>query len=131
MRRISISLPVRNIKAAKAFFSELGFLFREEAGGGGMACMVLDQNIHVMLLDEDRFHHSVDGALRHITDSAGFVISLSADSQQEVDHMVARAIAAGGKPWPILEQRPLYSGSFQDLDGHVWQLTCGPERCPD
>jgi hypothetical protein len=39
-----------------------------------------------------------------------------------VDETVAKAIAVGGKPWPIMEERPVYSGSFQDLDGHIWQL---------
>lgn len=48
---------------------------------------------------------------------------LSADSKEQVDEMVAKAIAAGGKPWkPILEQGPMYGGSFQDLDGHVWEV---------
>jgi uncharacterized protein len=49
--------------------------------------------------------------------------ALSADSKQEVDEMVAKAMAAGGKPWkPIMDESPMYSGSFQDLDGHVWEV---------
>ena len=37
--------------------------------------------------------------------------------------MVEKAIAAGGKPWkPILEEGPMYGGSFQDPDGHVWEV---------
>ncbi|MBA3895030.1 MAG: glyoxalase, partial [Gemmatimonadales bacterium] len=36
---------------------------------------------------------------------------------------VAKAIAAGGKPWkPVMEEGPMYGGSFQDPDGHVWEL---------
>ena len=35
----------------------------------------------------------------------------------------APAIAAGGKPWkPTMDQGPMYGGSFQDLNSHVWEL---------
>ena len=36
--------------------------------------------------------------------------------------MARHGIAVGGKPWPVMEERPVYSGSFADLDGYVWQL---------
>ncbi|HYZ57197.1 MAG TPA: hypothetical protein VE733_27350 [Streptosporangiaceae bacterium] len=134
MRTIFVSLPVRNMAVSKAFFSELGFTFRPELCGNEIACMIVDRNIHVMLVAEDRFRDSVDSEMRHATASTGFVTSLSAGSEQEVDQTVTKAIAAGGKPWPIVEECPVYSGSFQDLDGHVWQLIYQPQpdkRCHD
>lgn len=124
MRTISLSLPVSNLQVFKAFFAELGFTFSLELSGDETACMIVDQNICVMLVNEERFRDSVGGEIRDATASAGFVTGLSADSAREVDQTVAKAIAAGGRPWPIREDRPVYSGSFQDLDGHVWQLIC-------
>ena len=48
---------------------------------------------------------------------------LSADSRAQVDDTLAKALAAGAKPWkPILDMGPMYGCSFQDLDGHVWEL---------
>ena len=123
MRTIHVSMPVRNLQVSRAFFADLGFTFSAELSGGETACMVVDQNICVMLVAEDRFRNSVDGDICQ-TANASFVTSLSAANEQEVDDMVAKAISAGGKPSPIMEERPVYSGSFQDLDGHIWQLTC-------
>lgn len=124
MRTICVSLPVRNLAVSKAFFAELGFTFSRECSGEGTACIIVDRNIYVMLVAEDRFRDTVDGEIRWATAGAGLVTGLSAGSAREVDETVAKAIAVGGKPWPIMEEeRPVYSGSFQDLDGHVWQLT--------
>ncbi len=123
MRTICVSLPVRNLAVSKAFFAELGFTFSRECSGEGTACIIVDRNIYVMLVAEDRFRDAVDGEIRWATAGAGLVTGLSAGSAREVDETVAKAIAMGGKPWPIMEERPVCSGSFQDLDGHVWQLT--------
>ena len=123
MRTICVSLPVRNLAVSKAFFAELGFTFSRECSGEGTACIIVDRNIYVMLVAEDRFRDAVDGEIRGATAGAGLVTGLSAGSAREVDETVAKAIAMGGKPWPIMEERPVCSGSFQDLDGHVWQLT--------
>ncbi len=52
-------------------------------------------------------------------------MSLSAESQEQVDEIVAKAIAGGGKPWkPSMEEGPVYGPSLQDLDG-----TSGISRC--
>lgn len=123
MRTIRVSLPVRNLQVSKAFFAELGFTFSPEPAGGQTACMPIDRNIVVTLVAEDHFQDRAGGDVGTTGAAARFVTSLSAGSEQEVDRAVAKAVAAGGKPWPIIEDSPVYSGSFQDLDGHVWQLT--------
>ena len=48
---------------------------------------------------------------------------LSASTRDEVDELVRRAVEAGGKPWKdTFSEGPMYGGSFQDLDGHVWEV---------
>ena len=48
---------------------------------------------------------------------------LSADSRPEVDDLVTRALAHGGKPWlDKIEDGPMYGHSFADPDGHVWEV---------
>jgi predicted lactoylglutathione lyase len=85
--------------------------------------MVVDQNIFVMLLFEERFADFVTGEISDATTATEVITCLSTDSREQVDDLVARAIAAGGKPWkPAVEDGPMYGGSFQDLDGHVWEL---------
>jgi predicted lactoylglutathione lyase len=85
--------------------------------------MVVDRNIYVMLLVEERFRQFVNGDLVDATSATEVMTGLSVDSRAQVDELLATAIAAGGKPWkPVVEDGPMYGGSFQDLDGHVWEL---------
>ena len=123
MRMIFVNLPVKDLEASKAFFGELGFDFNPEFTDDTAACMVVDQNIFVMLLIEERFRDFINDDIADAASTTEVLTALSADSREEVDETIAKAIAAGGKPWkPPLDEGPMYGGSFQDLDGHVWEL---------
>jgi uncharacterized protein len=123
MRMIFVNLPVKDLASSTAFFSELGFEFNAGFTDDGAACMVVDQNIFVMLLAEDRFRDFINGEISDATKATEVLTCLSADSREHVDDLVGRAIAAGGKPWkPAIAEGQMYGGSFQDLDGHVWEL---------
>jgi uncharacterized protein len=123
MRMIFVNLPVENLTASRAFFTALGFEFNSDFSDASCACMVVDRNIFVMLLVRERFGQFVIGRIADATAGTEVITCLSAKSREEVDETVARAIAAGGRPWqPQVEDGPMYGGSFQDLDGHVWEL---------
>lgn len=123
MRMIFVNLPVRDLPASRAFFTGLGFAFNADFSDDHAACMVVDQNIFVMLLVEERFAGFVTGEVSDATTATEVITCLSTDSREQVDDLVARAIAAGGNPWrPAVEDGPMYGASFQDLDGHVWEL---------
>jgi len=123
MRMIFVNLPVKDLAASKAFFTELGFAFNQEYSDNDAACMVVDENIFVMLLEEGRFKDFINGEIADATTTTESITCLSVDSKEQIDETVAKAIAAGGKPWkPTLEEGPMYGGSFQDLDGHAWEL---------
>jgi len=120
---IFLNLPVKDLAASKEFFSELGFEFNPEFSDDKVACMIVDENIFVMLLVEERFRDFINDEIADATRTTEAIICLSADSKEQVDELVAAAIAAGGKPWkPAMDEGPMYGGSFQDLDGHVWEL---------
>jgi uncharacterized protein len=122
MRMIFVNLPVKDLEASKRFYSELGFENEPRFTDGQAACMVVDENIFVMLLVEDRFRDFITGEIADAT-TTEVLNCLSADSREQVDELVETAIAAGGKPWkPAMEDGPMYGGSFQDLDGHVWEV---------
>jgi predicted lactoylglutathione lyase len=123
MRMIFVNLPVKDLTASRAFFSALGFEFNAEFSDDKAACMVVDQNIYVMLLVEARFRDFINGEISDSMTATEVLTCLSAGSRQQVDELVARAIAAGGKPWkPAIDEGHMYGGSFRDLDGHVWEL---------
>jgi predicted lactoylglutathione lyase len=119
---IFVNLSVKDIAAARSFFTGLGFRFDPDYSDDQAACLVVDRNIFVMLLAEDRFRALVPGEVagRGTTE---VLTSLSVDSREEVDRIVARAVASGGRPWlPPVQDGPMYGHSFQDPDGHVWEL---------
>ena len=123
MRMIFVNLPVKDLEASRRFFGELGFEFDPQFSDDSAACMVVDTNIFEMLLVEERFRDFITGDIADATSATEVLTCLSAQSRQEVDQLVEKAIAAGGKPWkPTLEEGPMYGGSFQDPDGHVWEI---------
>jgi predicted lactoylglutathione lyase len=122
-RMIFLNLPVKDLDATRSFFGELGFEFNSEFSDDTGACMVIDENIFVMQLLEDRFRDFINDEIADASATTEAITSLTADSRQEVDELADKAIAAGGKPWkPTMEEGPMYIRSFQDLDGHVWEL---------
>lgn len=128
MRMIFVNLPVIDLNASTEFFTKLGFEFNPQFSDDTCGCMVVDQNIFVMLLVEDRFRtflNGGNGSNVEIGDPSKkeVITCLSAESRQQVDDTLAAALAAGGKPWqPVIEDGPMYGASFCDLDGHVWEL---------
>jgi uncharacterized protein len=122
VRMIFVNLPVKDLEASKRFFDQLGFEFDPQFTDEAAACMVIDQNIYAMLLTEDRFRDFIDGEIAD-PDTTEVLVALSADSREEVDSLVEKALATGGRPWKdTLEQGPMYERSFRDPDGHVWEV---------
>jgi uncharacterized protein len=122
VRMIFVNLPVKDLEASKRFFGELGFEFEPQFTDEAAACMVIDQNIFAMLLTEERFRDFIDGDIAD-PDTTEVLVALSADSREDVDSLVEKAFAAGGRPWKdTMEQGPMYERSFRDPDGHVWEV---------
>lgn len=124
MHSIALSLPVKNLEVSKAFFARLGFGFRPEESGPGSACLTAGANVRLLLVTEDRFRDLINGDASPAAGAGKVLITLPASSEHEVDDLVMRAILAGGRPWPVLDDRPVYSAGFQDPDGHLWQVAC-------
>ncbi|CAN7373918.1 MULTISPECIES: VOC family protein [Ensifer] len=123
MRMIFVNLPVKDLKASRAFFAALGYTFNEQFSDDTAACTVISDNIFVMLLTEPKFRGFITGEISDASKGTEVITALSASSRAECDDMLAKALAAGAKPWkPALDYGFMYGISFQDLDGHVWEF---------
>jgi predicted lactoylglutathione lyase len=123
MRMIFVNLPVKKIEATKAFFAALGFSFNPDFSDDKTACMIIEENIFAMLLEEDRFREFINNDISDATKAQEVLVALSTGSRAEVDDILAKALAAGAKPWkPIMDLGFMYGCSFQDIDGHVWEV---------
>ena len=61
----------------------------------------------------------------------GFTLTHNVDSEQEVDEVVAQAVAAGATVAKKAQKVfwGSYIGYFKDLDGHLWEVAHNPLFC--
>lgn len=122
-RKLFVNLPVRDLKRSIEFFTRLGFTFDQRFTDETATCMVVSEEAYVMLLVEKRFK---DFTKREICDTRSHtegIFALSASSRAEVDELIEKAIAAGGRrAMEPLDLGFMYNCSFYDLDGHHWEV---------
>jgi uncharacterized protein len=77
-----------------------------------------------MLLTHDKFRQFTPKKIANAKESTEVLICLSAESRDAVDAMAANAGAAGGvmDPGPKQDYGFMYGRSFEDLDGHIWEI---------
>jgi uncharacterized protein len=122
-KQVYINLPVADLPKSLAFFKALGFSqdpqFSDETG----ACIVVSDTIFVMLATHGRFREFTPKAVCDTSTAVEVLLNLRCESREEVDDLVARAIAAGGSTYDEPEDHGfMYSHSFVDPDGHGWGL---------
>lgn len=124
-KQIFLNLPVANLPKSVAFFQALGYSLNPNFSGDDAACVVISETIFVMLGTHAKFREFTPKAVCDTTQAVEVLISLSCESRQEVDDLVAKALAAGGTTYDKPEDFGfMYTHSFVDLDGHGWGLLC-------
>jgi uncharacterized protein len=122
-RKIFINLAVENVDRAVEFFTQLGLRFdprfTDEHGSG----MIISDEAFVMLLEKEFFKGFIKKELSDSMTETETILALSAESREQVDELVHKALAAGGSPAnDPMEMDFMYGWSFQDPDGHLWEV---------
>ena len=120
-----ITLGVRDLARSAGFFARLGWRqsMRQAAGVAFFQCGSVALSLFPRA-DLARDAGLSDDGLGF----EGFSIAYNARTSQEVDEVLAEAEAAGGR---IVKPAEVafwggYSGYFQDLDGHLWEVAWNP-----
>lgn len=123
-RQIFVNLPVKDLPRSKAFFESLGFAFNPQFTNEQGACMVINDGAsYAMLLTEPFFQGFTKKPLANAKETTEVLVCLSCESRDEVDALVRKAVAAGGKaPNPVQDHGFMYGHGFEDLDGHIWEV---------
>ncbi|MGR7027513.1 VOC family protein [Geodermatophilus sp. URMC 62] len=118
-----IKLPVRDLPTGRAFYEALGFRIEEHSSDEETASIVLDDDVALVLHTRDRFADLVPSGAGDPSRGATAVHCLTVDSRAAVDDLVAKAVAAGGRPGlPPREGDARYTGGFTDPDGNAWEV---------
>ncbi|TXI85703.1 MULTISPECIES: VOC family protein [unclassified Cupriavidus] len=121
--QIFVNLPVRDLDKSIAFFTHLGFRFNPQFTDDSATCMIVSDDIFVMLLAEDRFRTFTPNEICDARRFTEVLICLSVESRAKVDALVQGALAAGGNTYKEPQDFGfMYGHGFQDLDGHIWEL---------
>lgn len=122
-RQLFVNLPVADLPRSVAFFTALGFTFNPAFTNEDATCMVVSEQISVMLLVNDYFASFTGKPVADARASTEVLLALSCEARADVDAMVGAAVAAGAAtPMPVRDLGFMYQHGFEDLDGHQWEV---------
>ena len=121
--KVFINLPVRDVTASRNFFTQLGFTINEQFSDEKAICVVISEAIYSMMLQEEYFKTFTKKPVGDAKKNTEVLIALDASSIDEVKSTIAKAVAAGGKIYNEPQDYGwMYNHSFEDLDGHQWEI---------
>lgn len=122
-KQIFVNLPVKDLNRSVEFFTKMGFTFNPQFTNEKATCMIVSENIYVMLLVEEFFKTFIPTEIADAKKSTESIICLSADNREEVDEFMSKAVMAGGTTYKEKQEEVfMYGHGFQDLDGHLWEI---------
>ena len=120
--KIFVNLPVSDLNRSIEFFSSLGYSFNQQFTDETATCMVVSDDIYVMLLTREKFQTFTPNPVSDASKYTEVLLSLSAESKGEVDEVVRKAVAAGGSTYDEPQDHGfMYEHGFKDPDGHIWE----------
>lgn len=121
---IFVNLPVSDLARSIAFYKGVGATQDMRFSDDTAACMVVSDTIHLMLLTHEKFSSFTPKRIPNAHETAQVLLCLSADSRESVDGTVSDAEKAGGSvdPTPQQDYGFMYGRSFEDPDGHIWEV---------
>jgi predicted lactoylglutathione lyase len=123
INQVFLTLPVADLQRSITFFKALGFVQDPQFSDDTAACIVISDAVSVMLGTHAKFREFTPKAVCDTSQAVEVLISLSCESREQVDELVAKALAAGGSTYDKPEDFGfMYTHSFVDPDGHGWGL---------
>jgi predicted lactoylglutathione lyase len=121
---IFVNLPVSDLKKSIAFYEAIGAEANPHFRDDSAQMLTISETIHVMLLTHERFNSFTSRTIPDAHRTAQVLLCLTEESREGVDALVNKALAAGTKePNPQQDHGFMYGRSFEDPDGHIWEVT--------
>jgi predicted lactoylglutathione lyase len=118
-----VNLPVKDLNKSVAFFTKLGFTFNPQFTDENATCMVVGEDIFVMLLVEKFFKSFTNKEICDTSRSTEVILAISVESREQVDQLMKKVIDSGGSEHREKQDHGwMYLRSFEDVDGHLWEV---------
>lgn len=131
--KIFLNLAVQDLSKSVAFFTALGYSLNPTFTDDKAACIIISDTIYIMLLTVPFFQTFTSKEIVDARRAVECSIALTAESREAVDDLVNKAVSAGATiPDPPTDYGFMYQHSFDDLDGHHWEVFwMDPSGAPD
>ncbi|MBA3978575.1 MAG: VOC family protein [Nitrosopumilus sp.] len=121
--KIFLNLPVKDLNKTIEFFTKLGFSFDPQFTDENATCMIVGEDIFIMLLVEKFFKTFTKKEICDTAQNTEMIVALSAESREKVDQMINKVVEAGGTEYREPQDHGwMYERSFEDINGHIWEI---------
>ena len=121
--QIFVNLPIKDLPRSVKFFESLGYTFNPQFTDENATCMVLGENLFAMLLVEPYFRSFIEKDVSDAHRATEVLLAVPVANREAVDALLEKALAAGAKePRPARDYGFMYQRSYDDLDGHTWEV---------
>ncbi|WP_233162090.1 VOC family protein [Glycomyces salinus] len=127
-KMIFLNLPVEDLDRSKSFYEGLGWTINPDFTDDNAACVVVDDNICLMLLTKEFYGSFTKRPIGDSANHSNAMYALSLDSREAVDELTEAAVKAGGTEEASPEGRRsqeaeagMHGRAFADPDGHQWE----------
>ena len=122
-KSIFVNLPVKDLPKSMAFFAALGWPHNPKFTDETAASIVISDTIYAMLLTHDKYRQFTDKAIADTVKTSAVLIALSVDTPEEMNRIADAALKAGAsEPKPSQDYGFMKLRTFEDLDGHHWEV---------
>jgi predicted lactoylglutathione lyase len=122
-KQVFINLAVKDPQRSMDFYTALGFTNNPQFSDESGKCMVWSENIFVMILSHEKFASFATKPLADTKTKLAGLFSLSLESVDEVNSIMAKGLKAGGiEPNEMRDYGFMQQRTIEDFDGHTWEL---------
>jgi uncharacterized protein len=122
-KQVFINLVVNDLEKSMNLYTQMGFTNNPQFSDDTAKCMVWSEHIFLMIMTQEKFRSFTTKPIADTRNSIAGIFSLSVDSVDTVNEIVAKAIAAGGtEPNEMRDYGFMQQRTIEDFDGHTWEV---------
>lgn len=119
---IFVNIPITDLDRSREFFTAIGWTINEHFSDENAISVVIREGEYLMALKREFYQTFIgDKAVADPQTQSLALIAFDLDSKEEVDALLGRVKAAGGKIGDYQDLGFMYGGQFDDPDGNHFE----------